>query len=54
MFPTVKPLLMSNSSHPLRASALTDSHKGRTLRSADGYTLHQPIRLRTWLSLTNL
>ena len=54
MFPTVKPLLMSNSSHPLRASALTDSHKGRTLRSADGYTLHQPIRFRTWLTLANL
>ena len=46
MFPTVKPLLMSSSSHPLRASALADSHKGRTL--------HQPIRFRTWLTLANL
>lgn len=54
MFPTVKPLLMSNSFLPLRASALTDSHKGRTLRSADGYTMLQPIRFRTWLTLANL
>ena len=46
MFPTVKPLLMSSSSHPLRASALADSHKG--------HTLHQPIRFRTWLTLANV
>ena len=54
MFPTVKPLLMSSSSHPLRASALADGHKGRTLRSTDGHSLHQPIRFRTWLTLANL
>lgn len=35
MLPTVEQLLMSNSSHPLRASALADGHKGRTLRSAE-------------------
>ena len=45
--PTVKPLLMSNfSPHLVRASALVDGHKGRTL--------HQPIRFRTWLTLANL
>ena len=54
MFPTVKPLLMGNSFLPLRASALTDSHKGRTLRSTDGYTLLQPIRFRTWFTWANL
>ena len=46
MFPTVKPLLMSNSYPSSAGFCIAEGHEGRTL--------HQPIRFRTWLTLANL